>query len=181
MSNIFLARLTTCIVAMAFTCSIRSQQSDTAFTYTYHPPVKTNLFATNSRKSFLENSRFTEISLKAVRHFIKSFEQAENVHWYKTDDGVVAYFTANGIKTRAAYDKKGNWLYKIRSYGEAYLPKDVREQIKSMFYDFSITCVNEITNSRQLAYFVQIEDRTSLKTIRVWEGELVVDKEFVKQ
>src|SRR5258706_5478321 len=154
MKKILPVRLIICIVSIVFTGSVYAQQSDTAFVYNYHSRVNTKFFASNSHKNFLENSRLTEISIKAVRHFIRSFEQAENVHWHETDDGVVAYFTMNGIKSRAAYDKKGNCLYKIRSYGEANLPKDVKKQVKRMFSDFILTWVNEITNSRQLAYFV---------------------------
>lgn len=168
------------ILINAFTISVYAQKPDTGFTYKYQSHDNTKQSQSNSRKSFAENAYFTEVSTKAVRHFLKTFSQAENVHWYNAGNGVVAYFTVNNIKTRAAYDKKGHWLYSIRSYGESDLPKKIREKIKCVFYDFSIFYINEITTNRELSYKVQIENESSWKIIQVFDDDITVIKEYTK-
>ena len=92
------------IITIAFNTRLHAQQPGDASALNYHAPVNKKTIATNSHKSFLENFLLAEINVKAVRHFTRSFEEAEHVQWYQTYNGVVAYFTVKGIKTRAAYD-----------------------------------------------------------------------------
>jgi hypothetical protein len=121
------------------------------------------------------------ISMKAVRDFTQSNKLAENVHWYKVSDGLMAYFTESGIKTKTGYDAKGNWLYTIRSYDETMLPKAIRAQVKSVYYDYAITWANEITKGQQIIYIVHLQDKAGYKNIRVCEGEEMEETEhFLK-
>jgi len=166
------------IVVFAFVSNIHAQQSTNAFAFNPGKSVTVKLFTTNFNS--LKDFPLSEIRTKAIRHFTKSFKQAESVRWYNVKDGVMVYFTEKGINTRTGYDKKGNWLYNLRSYGEAYLPKDVRARVKSAFYDFSITGINEITNAKQIIYMVHIEDNACFKIIRVCEGGMEAVKEYVK-
>lgn len=166
-----------CILMLAFSnCMAQSPANIVAFN---QAPAITPENDLDAHQFTVTNP--TGINVKAVRDFTQSFRLAENVHWYKVPDGVMVYFTENNIKTKAGYDKNGNWLYSLRSYAEKYLPRDVRARVKSIYYDYSITWVNEITKERQHTYLVQLQDNSSCKTIRVCEDEeMEVVEEFVK-
>ena len=144
------------------------------------PEFISKYFEGKSRQGFSGETPIMEISIKAVRHFIKTFGQAENVFWHKSDNGMTVFFTENGIASRADYDRKGNWLYNIRTYEESKLDKEIRAIVKRTYYDYSITAVNEIRDEQPTAYIIQIEDKTTLKTISIYDGEMNVMKEYVK-
>jgi len=120
------------------------------------------------------------INIKAVRDFTKSFKNAENIRWYVVPGGIMVYFTEQGITARVGYDSKGNWLYYMRSYTEAGLPREIRAQLKSIYYDYTISRVNEITLGKQLIFLVQIQDGNTLKTIRICDGEMETVEEMEK-
>jgi len=170
--------LITCILAMAFISHAKAQQSNDnssqrLFTILSHATVIDNAAAAASPPF--------AVNIKAVRDFAKSFKDVENVHWYTVPDGAMVYFTERGIKSRAGYDKKGNWLYCMRSYAEQHLPKEIRAQVKSIYYDYAITWVNEITYGRQALYVVHIQDEFCWKNIRISEDEMETMETFEKE
>ena len=61
------------------------------------------------------------------------------------------------------------------------MPKDVRQLIKSNFYDYSITQVSEVQKDGSTGYFVKIEEKNSIKTIRVINEEWEVVESLVKK
>ena len=107
------------------------------------------------------------LSTKAVKDFSKTFKGASNAAWSETTDGFMAKFTKDDVETKVFYDRKGRWIANIRNYQEDKLPKDIRQMVKSNYYDFSIFLVQEVTVGDKTAYLVKIEDKTSIKTIRI--------------
>jgi hypothetical protein len=136
--------------------------------------------ANNNENAALANAYELRVSPKAVKNFMKSFRGAENTNWYKMPQGLMVYFTVDGIKMRSVYDNKGNWLYSLRFYTEEYLPKNMRHQVKSNYYDFNITAVNEVQENNKTVYFIQLEGTKSYKTIWLCDGEMEVANEFIK-
>jgi len=122
----------------------------------------------------------TSINAKAVKSFSKSYKKQSNAAWFTIEDGFVAIFTEGGVKTRVYYDTKGRLIGDIRSYMEDNLPKDIRHQVKSTYYDFDIFHVNEVTVGNTKVYLVKIEDKTSFKTIRIQDGEMTETEAFQK-
>ena len=121
------------------------------------------------------------INNRAIKDFKKSFKSPSEESWYNLDDGgFLVKFNLNGIKNRADYDKKGNWICTTRYYSEKELPKDVRAQVKSVYYDFSITTVEEITFPEHLVYIVHMQDETKWMNIRICDGEMDIMLEFLK-
>lgn len=117
------------------------------------------------------------INSKAVKDFSRTYKKQNNESWYTIDDGFVAVFTNDGVKTNVYYDKKGRLIGDIRTYQEDKLPKYIRHLVKSTYYDFNIINVNELTAGNQKVYLVKLEDKTSYKTIRVQEGEEMTETE----
>ena len=148
----------------------------------FHDPPEfiSKYFESKSNRDSMMESPAVYINTKAVRHFIKSFKVAKDVHWFKALNGIVVHFTMQGIKSKAYYDEKGNWLYTIRTCKESNLSKDIRNLVKRTYYDYSIASVNEISDEQRIVYIIQLEDKTTLKSIGIYDGEMNLIKEYVK-
>jgi hypothetical protein len=114
------------------------------------------------------------VNKKALKEFARAFNNPGTVQWYKDDYGFMAYFTINGIKNRSNYDKRGNWLYSIRNYGEKQLPTDIRGRVKRVYYDFTIMGVQEILIEDKTVYLIHMRDDTVYQTVRIAEDEMDV-------
>jgi YD repeat-containing protein len=121
------------------------------------------------------------INTKAIKDFTRNYKKQNNANWFTIDDGFVAVFTNDGVNTKVYYDKKGRLIGDIRTYQENKLPKEVRHRVKSTYYDFNITSVNELTAGNQKVYLVKLEDKTSFKTIRIQEGEEMMETEVYQK
>ena len=108
----------------------------------------------------------------AVKDFEKSFKGITNEKWSKLNDGYIASFTVDSVQTSIAYSRKGVSLYTIRSYGGKKLPYQIRDIVKSVYYDYTIVGVTEVYFDDEPIYILYIQDKTHLKTIGVYDGEM---------
>ena len=101
--------------------------------------------------------------------------------WSLTNNGFCAYFATNGITTRAYYDTRGRWQGSLRYSDEFQLPHSIRDIVKRTYYDFAITVAITVEVPGHIAYIVHLEDKNSLKIVRVNEdGEMDVMDDFIK-
>lgn len=135
----------------------------------------------NSGAEAMTSSAASTLNVKAVKDFQKSFKNAANVSWFKADNGAfLASFTEGNVKSSVAYDKKGKWLYSIKRYSEKELAKDLRSDVKSIYYDFSIVAIDEVSVNDKTIYLVHLEDASALKTIRICDGDMEEVQDFVR-
>jgi len=121
------------------------------------------------------------VNVKAVRDFKNRFAAPASVRWYPLENGSIAYFPENGYNTRVYYNKKGRWEGTLTLFNEDKLPKDIRAIVKSTYFDFSITVVEMVETPANGVYLVHIEDKTSIKIIRVTlDGEMDVMEDLQK-
>lgn len=122
-----------------------------------------------------DRSTLSKINPKAVHEFKDAYTNVSDETWEELKNGFVATFTSNSVRTMNSYDKNGRWMYCIRYYDETNLPKDIRGTVKSNYYDYTITSVQEINmtryNKRQI-YLVRLAYGNDHKTIRVCDGEM---------
>jgi hypothetical protein len=128
-----------------------------------------------------DESDTVNINSRAERDFSERFEAADKADWVEIKDGFAAKFVNDGVDTRVFYDRKGRWFSTIRIYDQYSLPKDVRKQVRSTYYDYDIYMVIEVTVGEKTAYLVKIQDEETMKTIRVLDGEMDVYDEFLKR
>lgn len=123
-----------------------------------------------------------KVHVKAMRDFLKRDEAACNADWNVVEDGYVVKYTGkNNSKCRTVYNCRGEFVYTIRQYYENVMPRDVRGIVKSQYYDYTITVVEEIEERmKPLVYVVHLEDSTTIKNIRVYDREMEVLEEYVK-
>jgi hypothetical protein len=100
-----------------------------------------------------------DVNSKALRHFIKTFDNATNIRWQITENGSTVTFSCNEQKLTSYYDRLGDHLYTIKTYGEAQLdPVILRVVKKNVAEDFSIYGVNERITSNANLYEIILQN-----------------------
>lgn len=168
-----------------------------AFTYRVNGQGNNNVIAFTDTKTFsrsielvpyLDNS-FTDgsavdlskVHAKAIKDFESKFGSGLNESWTKISDGFVSNFKVDGFTNRVFYDRKGRWQYTVKAYGENKLPRDIRAIVKSIYYDYTITMVEEVQSINNMVYVIHQEDAKSIMKIRITkDGELDVMEDLTK-
>ena len=121
-----------------------------------------------------------EINTRVLRSFMANYWNATNPQWVKYAEGFVVYFKSDSIQHRVYYDNTGGLQCTIRQYSEKDLPREIRHMVKSVYYDYSIFLIDEVTVDSKTSYIIKIQDNTSLKEIKIEDGEMEVTHEFIK-
>ncbi|MBL7700197.1 MAG: hypothetical protein JNK79_18665 [Chitinophagaceae bacterium] len=115
-----------------------------------------------------------DVNINAVRDFRKSYKNASDVKWVLNENGASVYFMNDGIKMRRSYNSRGVKEYTLRYYDENRMPLDLRQRVKSNFYDHNIVIVTEVTRNDQTYYLVKMENVKEYLTVKVGEDEITV-------
>lgn len=167
MKNVFVI---TCIAGCLIARPVTAQQAS-------HPILTENI------QSLHTNTRnINRIHVKAMRDFLKRDKTAVNADWMIVEDGFVVKYTDKlNSRCRTVYNSRGEFSYTIRQYYECNMLPDVRAMVKSQYYDYTITLVEEIEQQlKPVVYVVHMEDATTLKNIRVSERDVEVIEMFTK-
>lgn len=121
-----------------------------------------------------------ESAAKASRDFWKRAGEQKDEQWYKLSQGYQAEYKEGPVKGQYMYDKKGNWLYSILTYGEEKMPEDVRQFVRSTYFDFGIRWVKEVSEAQYTVYVIHMENEKAWKDVAVQEGEMRVLNAFCK-
>ncbi|MGZ3940326.1 MAG: hypothetical protein ACXVBK_16255 [Flavisolibacter sp.] len=134
----------------------------------------------NFNSTLPDGAKPVTVSNNLEKKFRKQFPSAADAQWYETSTGFVVHFSDVEIKNIVFLDKKGNTVGQLSYCSEKDLPANVRQQVRSNYYDYSITFVKELTVGKAKAYLVTVEDKTSWKIIRVTEEGMDVFEEHIK-
>jgi hypothetical protein len=138
----------------------------------------------------LKNLRFMDtyipetknINSKAIKDFQERYNNIKNAMWFSDQNGFESYFVQNGFGNRVFYGKKGLWLYSLILHTEHELPSDIRASIKSIYFDFAITLVEEVQTIYGVIYIVNLEDKSNIKILIVNDlGEINILSELNKE
>jgi hypothetical protein len=121
-----------------------------------------------------------DISKDVQNKFLKQFPGIKDGSWSHAGHGYVVRFTTGGVENWAYLDKKGNCTGTVVYYGENRVPPAIRATIRSVYYDYTIKWVKEITLGNLKAYLVSIEDKDTIKIIRVNDDGMEVFEKFTK-
>ncbi len=134
----------------------------------------------DSNNEVAEITYVNEVNQKAVRDFKKSFKDISNEKWYGIKNGFLAEFSLNTTKNRVVYDKNGNWKFTVSYYEEKNLPTEIRAIVKPVYYDYTISRVEEVHTSEKIIYIVHVQNDFRLKTLRVCDGEMSLIEDLPK-
>lgn len=178
MKKILLTSVITSVVILCSTALSFCQSDNNAFAY-QSAKIEDNIAGFLSLNAASEVPS-TNVNVKALKNFTKQFGANNEAKWYQTSEAFVAQFTSNGIETKGMYDLKGNWHSTLRTYSEDKMPFDVRDLVKSTYYDFNIMVVYEITHADNVAYILKIQDSKTIKTLRVRDGNVEVIGDYTR-
>ncbi len=130
--------------------------------------------AQNYRPEYTDTKYLNDVNGNAIRHFAKTFGEFTDENWTATADGYRADYVNNAIIYHVEYSKAGNWISTLRVYQQELLPTQIANLLLVEFPSFAILTTNEISTADKLAYFIQIQDSTTLKTISIIDGELKI-------
>ena len=169
--------------AIGFTCSFLFAQAKSNQVNLTDPKTLLAVVRYNdlSLHEISNAAKVNEVSNKAIRDFKKTFRDAKDEKWYTLPNGYLAEFMLSNRKDAVVYDKKGNWKYTICYYDEKSLPDAVRAEVKSVYYDYSISRVEEIRVEDKIIYLVHMQNETTWKNVRVCDGEMDVIEDFNKK
>jgi len=135
--------------------------------------------AQNSDKAYILNAHMIKsdaAAVRATRDLWKRVGDQKDEAWYKLPKGYLATYVEAGIESRYVYDKKGVWMYALLTYQEKDLPREVRKEVKSDYYDYAITWVKEIRQGEDIVYVVHVENEKEWRDVSVQEGNMRVLK-----
>ena len=123
----------------------------------------------------------SKMAARAFKDFSRSFKNVSNASWEVTSEGAfVASFNDENSKTKAYYNPNGSFLCTISRYSENQMPAEIRHMVKSTYYDYAITTVEEVQYSSSHAYRVHIDDGKHTKIIRVTDEGMDIVEELTR-
>lgn len=154
------------LLMQGMTTESRSQQSK--------PPMPDNIKMLTPGHIYMNS-----INTRAIRDFISRHKEATDVIWYSLSNGFIVRFFDDSAMARSAYNCNGRWVYTIKQYLEKDMPRSVRHLVKSTYYDYEISLVEEVKQPGDLVkYVVHMQDNVSWKNVLVFDGqmELIEDR-----
>jgi hypothetical protein len=124
-----------------------------------------------------------EVSSKAVRSFVKTFKNVTNQQWYSLNGNkFLATFTSkDGRDSRALFANNG-YIYYAISYGnEQSLRLDQRRLINSMYNDYSIGRVSEVSVVGQKIWVINLEDDNNIVIVRLTNDGILEELEHYQK
>lgn len=120
------------------------------------------------------------VNVNALRHFARNYNEASSEKWLATPDLVVALFSFRDIDYRVDYNSRnGNWIETFRTYGEAKMSPDLKQSVRSSYYDYIIFQVQEIEQPlHPVNYIVHLSGKAKLINLRIYDGQVEEEQNF---
>lgn len=115
-----------------------------------------------------------DVNINAVRDFRRDFKNATDIKWVQSETGASVYFSIDGIKMRSSYNLRGVKEYSLKYYDETRMPSDLRQRVRSNYYDHNISIVTEVQRNNQTFYLVKMENENEYLTVKVADDEISV-------
>jgi len=185
MQRILFTSLFGLFVTFSISCSAQEEFAYSKPFPRKNPTLYMKLIAENASEPTYytpgNSDKITNITMRAIRHFLVHFGEVSNEIWYSTPDLFVAMFTLNDIDYRVDYDRKGNWIETYRTYNETKMSQELRQSVKSSYWDYHIYLVQEIEQPRHpVTYIVHLENKTKLINLQISDGIIFEWQKFNK-
>lgn len=127
------------------------------------------------------NEYLNDINVRAMRDFVSRYGDITNAIWHRSNDNYVAVFYKDSVQHRVIYTGRGDLSYVMKYYEESRMPRNIRAQVKSTYYDYKIYVIQEIeTPDHPTVYIVNLQGDTDWKKVKLCQGEMEVMEEFRK-
>jgi hypothetical protein len=166
-------------IAISFTASALAQSSSgNAASFDHATLVGSVKVAGDADKLTLYN--LSEEHSRVFRSFTRDFPNASEIEVSSDNEFIHIYCIVDKIPTRVMYYNGGKSKRIIRTYHVDRLDPNVRSLVQAHYPSYSIFSVTEIFAKGKTAYMVYIESDKTWKIIKVVDGEMNLDKEYLK-
>ncbi|HEY8894335.1 MAG TPA: hypothetical protein VIM79_05955 [Niastella sp.] len=141
-----------------------------------------NALAANRIKPMsAQNQYLNDINVRAMRDFVTRYGDVDNAMWHKSNGNYVAVFFRDSVQYRTVYSGRGDLSFIMKYYEEKQMPRNIRAQVKSTYYDYKIFVIQEIeVPDHPTVYIVNLQGDTDWKKVKLCQGEMEVMEEFRK-
>ncbi len=113
--------------------------------------------------------------------FEKSFTEALNVNWEKSNDFYFVHFELNAKEVIAAYNESGELLGTSRVITTTQLPLNISLAIANKYGDYILgKTATEITYEGQTSYFVFVENNKQVLKLKCDNNDISIDTKTKK-
>lgn len=139
------------------------------------------LVAANVKPVKSQNQYINDINVRAMRDFVSRYGEVENAKWHRTKDSYIAVFFRDSVQHRVIYSQRGDLSFTMKYYDEAHMARNIRAQVKSIYYDYKIFIIQEIESpNHPTVYIVNLQGDTDWKKVRLCQGDMEVMEEYNK-
>ena len=131
-------------------------------------------------KTDMRELSVSQVKTRAIRNFVRSFADFDDMKWYAIDIGYVVYFKVANIPMKAIYNRGGDLLNTYSFFEEKNMPKDLREYIKKEYDSYAIYKVVKMEEHNKVAYYIKMHDRVSLLEIKIYNEQIEETENFKK-
>lgn len=119
--------------------------------------------------------------LFAAAMFTATSSFASEKNSTETAKGYTVRSMIDGRESTSAYSKKGSWVYTIQTYSTDNLDKAIIDKVKEHYADYGVTGIQKIEQPGfDPVYIVYLENKTSLKTVRLANDEVELVSDYSK-
>jgi hypothetical protein len=120
-----------------------------------------------------------DINIRAMRDFVKRYSNVTDEKWHKSNNNYVAVFFRDSTQYRVIYSSRGELCYIMKYYEEPQMARDIRGQVKSIYYDYKIFIIQEIDSpDSPPVYIINLQGADDWKKIKLCQGEMEVMEEY---
>jgi hypothetical protein len=109
----------------------------------------------------------TKVPEQVWKNFAKYFPTAENPKWYALQDGFFVKYRIVEEANQSVFTKKGELVYTLTYGYESNLPRDIRQEVKSRYFDYQIKGITKLSQFDKVVYLVHLEGDRNFITLRL--------------
>lgn len=112
-----------------------------------------------------------EVNANVLRSFYAQYGEVTGASWFRSANGYAVSFKQGDMSHTVYYRLNGVLDAKLISYSGDRLPVPVRDVVRSGYFAYSITHVTEVHKNNATAFYVKLEDASTIKTLKIVDGE----------
>jgi hypothetical protein len=138
-----------------------------------------NTLAAAKVRTLKPGDYLNDVNIRAMRDFVSRYGDVTDAKWHRSNDNYVAVFYKDSVQHRVIYTSRGDLSYIMKYYEESRMPRNIRAQVKSTYYDYKIYVIQEIeTPDHPTVYIVNLQGDTDWKKVKLCQGEMEIMEEF---
>jgi hypothetical protein len=129
-------------------------------------------------RGVISNSGQVSINKKIEKYFTRNFAAIPAGTWSMAGKNFHYRFYLNGIPAEALFAKNGYLIYLVRHGNEKNMSSDVRQIVKSKYFDYTITNAIEVKQNGEDIWILKMKENSDHLTVRVEDGQMEVVENF---